>query len=231
MGILSTQRQRPTYVPPLGGADNVEGDKFVRTLLGARSDASERIQASEDRGLPARSQGTWRIELRYLPIAHRGHAFLALIDPDGRTRSELHGLARSRTTGEVLPFGPDGSELRAMEFDRQSDIGKGSSRAADVAAGSYDDIVGTSWARGLQVISEINKRSFDYKSHDPAYELGGDGGQIQNSNSAAFTFGQNMGLDLDGALRRTGMDRRFPGWSRNLLDPRYRRYVAPPQFG
>ena len=35
----------------------------------------------------------WKIELKYLPIAHRGHAFLALVDHDGKVVGELHGLA------------------------------------------------------------------------------------------------------------------------------------------
>jgi hypothetical protein len=39
-----------------------------------------------------------------------------------------------------------------------------------------------------------------------------------------------MGLDLDGALREAGKARKFSGWGRDLLDPNYKRYVAPPVF-
>jgi hypothetical protein len=39
-----------------------------------------------------------------------------------------------------------------------------------------------------------------------------------------------MGLDADAALRQRGMEQVFPGWGRDLLDPRYKPYVAPPQF-
>jgi len=63
-----------------------------------------------------------------------------------------------------------------------------------------------------------------------AYEFGGKGGQIQNSNSVAFTLGKAMGLDLSRALRDKGMMRTFSGWDRDLLDPKYQRYVAPPMF-
>ena len=86
------------------------------------------------------------------------------------------------------------------------------------------------WERGAQAGIGIDDKKFDYKSHDPSYELGTDGGQIQNSNSVAFTLGKVMGLDLDRVLREKGMTRTFSGWGRDLLDPKYERYVAPPTF-
>ena len=36
--------------------------------------------------------------------------------------------------------------------------------------------------------------------------------------------------DLSRALQDKGMDRTFSGWDRDLLDPKYKRYVAPPVF-
>jgi hypothetical protein len=81
---------------------------------------------------------------------------------------------------------------------------------------------------GIRAGDQINRRDFDYKGHDPAYEIGGDGGEIQNSNSAAYTLGKAMGIGLDGAMRSAGIERRFSGWGRDLLDPNYKRYVAPP---
>ena len=39
-----------------------------------------------------------------------------------------------------------------------------------------------------------------------------------------------MGLDLSRALQEKGMTRTFSGWDRDLLDPKYKRYVAPPVF-
>lgn len=86
------------------------------------------------------------------------------------------------------------------------------------------------WERGAQAGIGIDDKKFDYKSHDPSYELGTDGGQIQNSNSVAFTLGKVMGLDLDRVLREKGMTRTFSGWGRDLLDSKYERYVAPPTF-
>ena len=74
-------------------------------------------------------------------------------------------------------------------------------------------------------------RNFDYKADDISYEtLGGRGGEIQNSNSDAYTYGKAMDLDLDGVVRDAGVERRLPGWGRNLLDPASRPYVAPPTF-
>lgn len=184
-------------------------------------------QAPRDDRLPPSVPGTWRIELRHLPIAHRGHAFLALVDPDGNTQAELQGLSRSRNTRQIVPLGMDGSELIALGFKGESEIGKRSSSVTTVASGSYDELVRGHWIRGLSAADRIGKLSLDYKSHDPAYEIGGDGGQIQNSNSVAFTLGRAMGLDLDSAVKRAGLDRTFSGWGRNLLDPIYRPYVAP----
>lgn len=171
-------------------------------------------------------QGGWRIELRYLPIAHRGHAFLALVNDRGEVERELHGLARSRNTGKEMTMGMDGSELFVADNNGQRMDGK---VIAAVASGSREELQRI-WSRGASARAAINARNFDYKAHDLSYELGTDGGQIQNSNSVAFTLGKAMGLDLDRALRDADMTRTFSGWGRDLLDPRYERYVAPSTF-
>ena len=46
-----------------------------------------------------------------------------------------------------------------------------------------------SWGRGKRAAEAITSQKFDYKAHDPSYELGTDGGEIQNSNSVTFTLG------------------------------------------
>lgn len=178
-------------------------------------------------------KGGWSIELRYKSIAHRGHAFLALVNDRGKVERELHGLAHSRNpgkeeqgTGEAVKMGMDGSELFVADDAGQRMGGK---VIATVASGSPEELQRI-WSRGAGARAAINARNFDYKSHDPSYELGTDGGQIQNSNSVAFTLGKVMGLDLDRVLREKGMTRTFSGWGRDLLDPKYERYVAPPTF-
>lgn len=173
-------------------------------------------------------QGNWRIELKYLPIAHRGHAFLALIDPDGNPVRELHGLAHSQHSGARMMMGMDGAHLRAGDYSG-SPIGGRTFTVATVGSASKDEI-DKIWARGSVAAQAIMAQKFDYKAHDPSYELATDGGQIQNSNSVAFTLGKAMGLDLDRAIRDAGLNRRFSGWGRDLLDPKYERYVAPPTF-
>jgi hypothetical protein len=93
------------------------------------------------------TSGSWHIELRYLPIAHRGHAFLALVDdrrPDGKAEPG------PRSNGRI-------------------------SKIAIVASGSRDQIEKT-WARGMRTGAAINAEKFDYKAHDPAYEFGGAAG-------------------------------------------------------
>jgi hypothetical protein len=237
MGIFNTpsssyyvpptaRRGGPAGRPTLLGGGNVMAD----ALPEASRHGQQLAQAPRDDRLPPSAPGTWRIELWSLPIAHRGHAFLALVDPNGRVRAELQGLSRSRTTGKPLPLGMDGSELTVSGINGRSDIGQRSSPVATVASGSYDELIQRHWMHGLRAADRISKLSLDYKSHDPAYEIGGDGGHIQNSNSVAFTLGKAMGLDLDSAVRRAGFDRRFSGWGRDLLDPSYKPYAAPPSF-
>mgnify|MGYP003348964270 CR=1 FL=1 len=182
--------------------------------------------------LPAEAHGDWRIEFRQLPILHRSHAYYVLIDPSGRAVEELHGFGQSRNTNREMAMGMDGARLvgarrpsnplEEQEFDPRNKIG-------EVAIGPYREIVAGKWARGLQAAEEITRRNLDYKGDDVSYEvIGGDGGQIQNSNSAAYTYGKAMALDADSKLREKGIERRFVGWGRDVLDPNYRPYVAPP---
>lgn len=173
-----------------------------------------------------RAAEDWKIELKYLPIAHRGHAFLALVDSDGKIVQELHGMAQSKHTKQIVPMGMDGADLVAP-LDRLMD--EGTKTISSVASGSEDEILKL-WGRGKRAAGAITSQKFDYKAHDPSYELGTDGGEIQNSNSVTFTLGKAMGLDLSRALQEKGMMRTFSGWDRDLLDPKYKRYVAPPVF-
>lgn len=191
-----------------------------------------------DNRLPSDAHGAWRIELRHYPIAHRSHAFLTLVDPSGNVRGELHGLAFSRNgpapsldnpEEKPMAMGIDGSRLKGSSVPHQTKMGAQSQKVGDVAYGNYDDIVRGKWSRGQQAADEITRRNFDYKADDLSYEIaGGKGGQIQNSNSAAYTYGKAMGLDLDSAVRDADIERRLPGWGRNILDSGYDRYVAPP---
>jgi hypothetical protein len=181
---------------------------------------------------PQAAPGQWRIELRRFPLLHRGHAVLALVDPTGDTVGELNGMAKSRNADtddpdKMMPMGIDGSRLVVTENTR---FARDAQPIAVVASGSHDDIVRDRWARGLRAGREITAKNYDYKGHDPAFEFVGRGGQIQNSNSVAYTLGRAMDLDFDSALRRTGTERRFSGWGNDLLDPNYKRYMAPPPF-
>ena len=168
----------------------------------------------------------WKIELKYLPISHRGHAFLALVDGEGNVVRELHGLAKSKHTGKITEMGMDGADLVVQDYEGAPYGGK---PISTVRSGSRAEMERL-WARGATTAEAINGQKFDYKAHDPSYELGTDGGEIQNSNSVAFTLGKAMGLDLSRALRDEGMTRTFSGWDRALLDPKYKRYVTPPVF-
>ncbi len=68
--------------------------------------------------------GEWHIEFRRLPIFHRGHAFLALVDSEGKTVRELHGLGHSKHTGEAMAMAEDGADLKVVDYKRQADDDK-----------------------------------------------------------------------------------------------------------
>ncbi len=220
----------------VGGAGKVaQADPMV-----INPEEKSRIEPEHD---PARAQvpqdvvsdKPWSIEVRYHPIFHRGHAFLVLVGPDEKGRdedkAEMHGLSRSRNSGNIVSMGMDGADLIVQHRTRPFFGDDNFKTIGTVASGSYEDIVAGKWNAGQKAAIAINKGNFDYKAHDPAFEFGGNGGQIQNSNSVAFTLGRAMGIDLEGASRDTGNGRRFSGSDRNLLDPSYMRYVVPPMFG
>ncbi|TAJ42588.1 MAG: hypothetical protein EPO55_01305 [Reyranella sp.] len=186
------------------------------------------------------SPGTARIELWYWPIGYHGHTFLRFIEADGKVQ-ELHGYPESRNPGSKPSSDDrpdrsiaDGSKLSVVH-DSFGPSGKtkydDSRHIATVASGPSDRI-SEIWQRGMGARNAINddKRTFDYKVADPSYFLGSNGGQIQNSNSAIYTLGQAMKLDLDGPIRKAGIMRKFPGWGRDLFDPTYDRYLASPPF-
>ncbi len=187
--------------------------------------AAEILYPSQNGAAPR----TPRIELHYLPIAHRGHAFLRFVDANDKIVGELHGLARSKHTGKIVNMGMDGADLVVQDHAGDYFCGGRTHSISIVASGPHEKMAKL-WARGQRAADDINKGKFDYKASDLSYELGTDGGQIQNSNSVAFTLGRAMTLDLDGAVRAAGVARKFPGWARDLLDPKYDRYVAPPDF-
>ena len=172
--------------------------------------------------------GAARIELHYRPIAHRGHAFLRFVDSNGETVGELHGLGKSKNTGKIMDMGMDGADLMVRHEDGEH-FRENTKLIAAAASGSNEQMAKL-WAQGQNAAEDINSKKFDYKASDLSYEAGTGGGQIQNSNAVAFTLGRAMGIDLDGAVRREGVARKFPGWARDLLDPNYDRYVTPPDF-
>ncbi len=175
------------------------------------------------------ARGAARIELHYLPIAHRGHAFLRYVDASGEIVGELHGLAKSKHTGGLVSMGMDGADLVVHGYAGEY-FGKDRTKLVSTVAAGSDAEMAKRWARGQKTADDINSKKFDYKASDLSYEAGTEGGQIQNSNSVAFTLGRAMNLDLDGAVRREGVARKFPGWARDLLDPKHDPYVAPPVF-
>ena len=50
--------------------------------------------------------------------------------------------------------------------------------------------------------------------------------------AVTYTISKAMGVEAeaDRVLQEKDESRRFSGWKRDLLDPNYKRYVAPPVF-
>ena len=196
----------------------------------------ENIAANNDRPLPEpiKGDGPWQIELRYLPIGPRGHAYFVLVDPQGNLREELHGLAYSRNTGNEQVMGKDGDRLMGFRASVKPKMGW-QPLVGHVDDGSYEDIVqnkeGTGrWQSAKNALKAINEQNFDYKADDPAFESGvsASGGQIQNSNSVAYTLLRRMASNSkDDPVAQQGWQDKFPGWGRDLLDPKYRPYRYP----
>jgi hypothetical protein len=197
------------------------------------------VEQSDADNLPAYMPRDWRIEMRYMPVLHRAHAYLALVDPSGKIQRELHRLAQSRNSNDkdnIVALGVDGAKLigaetkgpafydpEAKKIDPSADPTK---FISTVFEGPYEDAVGK-WHTGLQAAATMNTKDLDYKADDLSFELGTNGGEIQNSNSANFSFGKPMHLDLGTAIRNQGIERMFPGFGRDVLDPTYKPYVAP----
>lgn len=169
--------------------------------------------------------GDWKIVLMNHPIAHRGHAYFALVRGEKEVVSELHGFGHSKNTEKKQDLATDGGDLKGEE----TIAGFKSEPIGTLMMGNREEIERI-WAKGAAAIGAINEKKFDYKPSDVSFELGTDGGQIQNSNSVAYTLSKAMGVDAGRLLQEKGKTRRFPGWGRDLLDPNYERYVAPPVF-
>jgi len=93
--------------------------------------------------------------------------------------------------------GMDGADLRGVPTGpgEPSPIGGEKILLGELRRGSKEEIERI-WANGVAAANAITENRFDYKAHDPSYEAGTDGGQIQNSNSVAYTISKAMGWRL-----------------------------------
>ena len=107
-------------------------------------------------------------------------------------------------------MGMDGGDLVVRGVAGKYFDEKPTTFVSAVASGS-DGEMAKLWAHGQKAADDINSKKFDYKASDLSFEVGTNGGQIQNSNSVAYTLGRAMGVDVDAAVRAAGVDRRFPG--------------------
>jgi hypothetical protein len=133
MGIFSSSNPSTPYVPPLGSAVGAP------TILGGDT--------------PDQPQGNWRIETRYLPIGPRGHAFLALVGPNGDDK-QLHGRSQSINTGEISSMGMDNAKL-VSPGDKKLWMTHGTVPIATLASGSHDEMDAI-WSRGRRAADAIN---------------------------------------------------------------------------
>lgn len=78
-----------------------------------------------------------------------------------------------------MVMGMDGAHLRAGDYSG-SPIGGHKVTLATVGSGSKEEI-DKIWEKGSAAARTITAGKFDYKAHDPSYEVGTDGGRSRTA--------------------------------------------------
>lgn len=167
---------------------------------------------------------TYSIEARSLSVLGiAGHAFWVLRDELGEALAELHGLATDRQTGRPIPIGTDARRhaLRAWHYPHDADyasaIGARPDRtsylrdgqpARTAASGDKHEILAR-WHAAVCAVPELNAQDLDYPNY--GFKLLG---ATINSNSAFRTFGELMGVPVNGFRGRIE-----PGIGNRMLSP------------
>lgn len=170
---------------------------------------------------PISTSDDWRIDLKYLPVGYHGRSFLALVNPDGLTANELHGLreAKDADAGAGLParlaVSHDKIENGSLpRFDAKKD---GVRHIATIASGPENEMARL-WSLGRQAGEAINRRAL---SHDPdnIANTGSGSELVHGGNTTAYTLAKAMGLDVFVTIKAAGLGQKFPGYDRDLLAP------------
>lgn len=182
---------------------------------------------------------TYSIEARSLSVLGiAGHAFWVLRDEQGEALAELHGLATDRRTGTPIPIGTDARRhaLRAWHYPHDADYACSVGAEVDgtsyirpnqpsriVATGDKAEILAR-WNVAVQAVPELNAQDLDYPSY--GFKLFG---STVNSNSAYRSFGNLMGVQVNGFRGRIE-----PGIGNRMLSPERTEelcYRMPPHAG
>lgn len=168
---------------------------------------------------PSATPDDWRIDLKYLPVGYHGRSFLALVDPDGMTVNELHGLRDAKDAYDAsgpaarLSVAHDTiDDTNPPRFDDKKDA---VSHIATIASGSENEMARL-WSLGRQAGTAIDQRALDHDAYDKPD--GGGANHVHVGNAVTYTLAKAMGLDVPGAIEAIGMPQKFPGHDRDLLE-------------
>lgn len=136
-----------------------------------------------------------------------GHNFLTLRDSQNEIVKELHGLPTNSKTGTWKYIGTDPNDiLQVWEFDGPREyMAEKQYPGITIYEGEKEDVLAV-WERRRSCQEKINSLKVKYPPY--GFNIRGD---TENSNAAAYTLIQCMGLDA----RRIGLI--TPGWGTNLL--------------
>ncbi len=167
---------------------------------------------------PGATPDDWRIDLKYLPVGYHGRSFLALVDPDGMTANELHGLRDVKDADDASGVAPFSvvhdtiDDTNPPRFDEKKD---GVRHIATIASGAKNEMAQL-WGLGRQAGTAIDPRALADADDTPD---GGGANHVLAGNAVTHTLAKAMGFDVTDAIKATGMHQKFPGHDRDLLEP------------
>lgn len=146
------------------------------------------------RPTPQPVPGNWSIQFMQHPLLFglAGHNYIVIRNQDGEILSELHGLATDTATGRWKYIGTSPTDLlKIWEFDSaRYYLAEKKFPGVVLAQGSKEDVE-LRWKSAHDCMTKINEKTIPYPPYGFMLRQ-----ETENSNSAAYTLGICMGLDI-----------------------------------